>query len=57
MLYNNGETSIQAVFEKKTQCSVKYIKLVDLNSQHEFNECVSQDLKGKENEMKAESPY
>lgn len=32
---------IQAEFKKTTQCSVKYVKLVDLNSQHEFNKYAS----------------
>jgi len=29
-----------------TQYSIKYINLVDLNSQHEFNKYMSHDLKG-----------
>lgn len=41
------KSRIQAEFKKKTQCSVKYVKLVDLNSQHEFNKYASQNLKGK----------
>ena len=40
---------------EKNSVSVKYIKLVDLNSQHKFSKYVSQDLTGKKNEWKEHS--
>lgn len=39
------------------QFSVKHIKLVGLNNNQEFNKYTCPNLKGKEKEKKAESPY